>query len=127
VVRCHLNYVVADTRVWEESAAYHIDTHAATAAFVKNAGMGFAIPYFHNGQPHDDVPDFMVRLKAEGPPSHLILETKGYDPLEEVKRAAAERWVAAVNADGRYGVWQYAVARRPEQARTLLSAAAGPS
>lgn len=29
--------------------------------------------------------------------------TKGYDPLEDVKRAAAERWVAAVNADGAYG------------------------
>ena len=124
VVRCHLNYAVADTRVWEESAAYYIDTHPATAAFVKNAGLGFAIPYFHNGQPHDYVPDFIVRLKAEGPPSHLILETKGYDPLEEVKRAAADRWVSAVNADGRYGRWQYAVARRPEEVRKRLDAAA---
>ena len=35
----------------------------------------------------------------------MILETKGYDPLEEVKRAAAQRWVAAVNADGTYGRW----------------------
>jgi hypothetical protein len=34
---------------------------------------------------------------------HVILETKGFDPLEEVKRAAAERWVAAVNADGNCG------------------------
>ena len=66
---------------------------------MKNAGLGFAIPYLHNGQLHDYVPDFIVRLKTD-PPRHLILETKGYDPLEEVKRAAAERWVAAVNADG---------------------------
>ena len=51
---------------------------------------------------HDYVPDFIVRLKIE-PVEHLILETKGYDPLEDVKRAAAERWVAAVNADGAYG------------------------
>jgi type III restriction enzyme len=34
---------------------------------------------------------------------HLVLETKGYDPREEVKWAAAERWVAAVNAEGSYG------------------------
>ena len=33
-------------------------------------------------------------------PSFLILETRGYDELEEVKRQAAERWVTAVNADG---------------------------
>lgn len=54
------------------------------------------------GQMHDYVPDFLVRLKSD-PPQHLILETKGYDPLEEVKRAAAERWVTAVNADGTFG------------------------
>ena len=52
---------------------------------MKNAGLGFAIPYLHNGQPHDYVPDFIIRLKTE-PPRYLILETKGYDPLEEVKR-----------------------------------------
>lgn len=44
----------------------------------------------------------------------LILETKGYDPLELVKKQAAERWVSAVNADGQYGHWAYAIARRPE-------------
>ena len=48
-------------------------------AFVKNAGLGFAIPYLHNGQMHDYVPDFIIRLKT--PDLHLILETKGYDPL----------------------------------------------
>ncbi len=29
----------------------------------------------------------------------LKLEVKGWDPLEEVKRAAAVRWCAAVNVD----------------------------
>lgn len=38
-----------------------------------------------------------------------MLETKGYDPLEKVKTQAAERWVRAVNADGGFGVWRYAV------------------
>ena len=72
----HLNYVVADTERWEQSAAYYIDTHPATDAFVKNAGLGFTIPYLHNGQTHDYMPDFIVRLKTD-PPCHLILETKG--------------------------------------------------
>ena len=92
VLRCHLNYVVADTGKWEQTAAYLIDTHPAVAAFVKNEGMGFAIRVLPQRQDHEYFPDFIVRLKGD-PPLHLILETKGYDPLEEIKRAAAERWV----------------------------------
>src|SRR5205823_4629416 len=112
--KSHLNYIVADTRKWEQSAAFYLDTHPNVIAFVKNSGLGFAIPYFHNGQMHDYVPDFLVRLKGGGP-SHLILETKGFDPLEEVKRHAAERWVAAVNADGNFGRWSYALVRNPSE------------
>lgn len=50
------------------------------------------------------MPDFIIRL-ANG--LHLILEPKGYDQLKDVKAQAAERWVAAVNADGRHGEWRY--------------------
>jgi type III restriction enzyme len=68
------------------------------------------------------MPDFLIRLSTE-PPRHLILETKGFDPLEEVKRAAAERWVAAVNADGTYGHWQYAVAKKVADIGDILGKA----
>ena len=119
VVKSHLNYVVADTRVWEQSAAYILDSHAMVEAFVKNAGLGFAIPYLHNGQPHDYVPDFIVRLKTE-PRVHLILETKGFDPLADVKAAAADRWIAAVNADGTFGSWRFAMARKIADVRVVL-------
>jgi len=119
VIRSHVNYVVADTARWEQSAAYIIDRHPAVECFVKNAGLGFAIPYLHNGQMHDYVPDFLIRLKGDKP-YHLILETKGYDPLEEVKRAAAERWVAAVNADGTFGRWRYALAKKVSDIPQLI-------
>ena len=118
-IHSHVNYVVPDTLKWEQSAAYYIDRHPAVEAFVKNAGLGFAIPYLHNGQMHDYVPDFIIRLKTD-PPVHLILETKGFDPLEGVKRAAAERWVSAVNAEGTYGTWQYALVRRPTEVGGVL-------
>ena len=108
VVKSHVNYVVADTKKWEQSAAYVLDTHPRVGAFAKNAGLGLAIPYFHNGQPHDYLPDFIVRLDPDG--RLLILETKGFDPLQEVKTAAAARWVAAVNSDRRHGTWAYEVA-----------------
>jgi len=89
---------------------------------VKNAGLGFAIPYLHNGQPHDYMPDFIIRLKSDSP-LHMILETKGYDPLEEVKRAAAQRWVAAVNADGTYGRWLYRLTNKTTEVSGILTAA----
>jgi len=126
VVKSHLNYVVADTRKWEQSAAYFIDTHELVDAFVKNQGLGFAIPYLYNGEAHDYVPDFIIRLKTD-PPVHLILETKGFDPLQGVKRQAAERWVAAVNAEGSYGRWAYAVVKKPEEVgRAVEEAGASP-
>jgi type III restriction enzyme len=107
-----VNFIVADTDAWEQSTAYYIDKHPGVEAFVKNAGLGFAIPYLYNDQMHDYLPDFIIRLKGDES-LHLILETKGYDPLVEVKKAAAERWVRAVNADGRHGKWTYAIARKP--------------
>ena len=53
VVKSHVNYVVADTSKWEQQAAYILDAHPSVEAFVKNAGLGFAIPHIHNGQAHD--------------------------------------------------------------------------
>lgn len=120
VLHCHLNYVVPDTKKWEQTAAYYLDKHPMADAFVKNNGLGFAIPYLHNGEPHDYMPDFIVRVKTD-PPIHLILETKGYDPLAEVKAAAAERWVAAVNAGGTYGRWAYRIARKPTEVSEIIA------
>jgi type III restriction enzyme len=122
VVKSHLNYVVADTKAWEQSAAYFLDTHPRVVSFVKNAVLGLAIPYHHNGTPHDYLPDFLVRLEGE-PGLNLVLETKGFDPLEEIKVQAARRWVDAVNADGQFGRWRYAIAKKPEDVRRILDEA----
>lgn len=124
VIRSHINYMVPDTKKWEQSAAYLIDTHPVTQAFVKNAGLGFAIPYVHNGQTHEYLPDFIVRF-GDASIRYLILETKGFDELEEVKREAAERWVRAVNAEGSFGAWHYAIAKQVSDVSKLLSATAG--
>ncbi len=122
-VHSHLNYVVPDTAKWEQAAAYYIDTHPMVGAFVKNAGLGFAIPYLHNGQMHDYMPDFIVQLKTD-PPVHLIVETKGFDPLGDVKRAAADRWIAAVNAEGTYGRWAYRLAKKTTEVAGLITSVA---
>jgi type III restriction enzyme len=122
VNKSHVNCVVADTRKWEQTAAYYIDTHPGVRSFVKNAGLGFAIPYLHNGQMHDYQPDFIIRLNTLKE-HHLILETKGYDPLEEVKLAAAHRWCSAVNAHGKHGIWQYQMVHRMDQIRNVVDLA----
>ena len=91
---------VLDTLKREQSAAYHIDSHKGVVAFVKNAGLGFAVPYLHNGQTHDYEPDFIVRLEA-----------------------AAERWCAAINAHGGYGKWVYRLATAPGLVPGIVNAA----
>ncbi len=120
VEKSHVNYVVADTARWEQQAAFYINRHKGVAAFVKNSGLDFRIPYHFNGQPHDFIPDFIIKL-AGAPNRHFILETKGYDELAEVKEAAAKRWVAAVNAAGQYGEWSFAMARKIEDVSYLLT------
>jgi type III restriction enzyme len=86
-------------------------------AFVKNQSLGFAIPYLHDGGMHNYVPDFIVRLDNG---VHLVLETKGHDPLENVKRQAAERWVRATNAEGSFGEWRYTLVHKMNEIPALL-------
>jgi len=119
--KSHLNYIVADTRKWEQSAAFYLDTHPNVIAFAKNSGLGFAIPYFHNGQMHDFVPDYLVRLGNNGDElGMLILEVKGYDERAELKTAAAKRWCGAVNADRQFGTWQFRMVRNPAETNAAI-------
>lgn len=112
----HVNFVVQDSK-WEPSAAYYLDHSEYVEAFVKNQGLGFAIPYLHAGGDHEYFPDFLARL-SNG--ITLILETKGYDELEEVKAQAAQRWVRAVNADGIHGRWHYEITHSPPEIPQIL-------
>ena len=115
ILNSHVNCVVADTRTWEQSAAYFLDRHENIVSFVKNAGLGFAIPYTIYGEHREYEPDFLIRVKWKGNEvGTLILETKGQDdPIVHIKKAAALRWVAAVNNDGKHGMWDYRLVYRP--------------
>ena len=122
--KSHLNYIVADTKKWEQSAAFYLDTHPNVVAFAKNSGLGFAIPYFHNGQMHDFVPDYLVRLGSNGAElGALILEVKGFDERAEVKKAAAKRWCNAVNADQKFDRWEFRMVRNPAETSEAITAA----
>ena len=125
VIKSHLNAVVPDTKRLEQSTAYRLDQHKAVAAFVKNEGMGFGIPYIHNGETHDYLPDFIVRLQTGEREKYLILETKGYDEKKEVKTTAAKRWCNAVNADEKYGEWEYAMIEKSDEVDGVITAILG--
>ena len=77
-LKTHVNLVINDTKVWEQSAAYLLDTHPGVEAFIKNAGLNFTIPYAHNGEPHDYLPDFVARRAGEAervtPASQVVME-----------------------------------------------------
>lgn len=120
VMKSHVNAVVADTAKWEQQAAYFIDAHPRVVVFVKNAGLGLGVPYTHEGQRHDYVPDFLIR-RDDG--LNIVLETKGFDRLADTKQQAAHRWVAAVNAHGGFGKWTYRLVRDPNAVRDAISMA----
>jgi hypothetical protein len=48
---------------------------------------------------------------------------KGYDERAEVKIAAAKRWCAAVNADQKFGRWDFRIVRNPAETSEAITAA----
>jgi len=120
--RSHLNWAVADTLKWEQSAKVYLDMDDHVISFVRNFNLGFSIPYFLAGERHEYIPDFLIRLKqGDDEVGTLILEIKGFlGPVDEKKRQAAIRWVNAVNNDGRYGRWAYDMITDPSDVPATL-------
>ena len=118
--RCHLNAMVADTRKWEQSAAFLLDSHAGVKSWVKNDRLGFFIPYRNRGLPAQYVPDFVV-VMASG--QNLIVEIKGQvTDSANAKAKAAQRWVGAVNRLGQHGTWHYLLVTDPGRLGQMLNA-----
>jgi len=102
---CHLNAMVADTKKWEQSAAFLLDSHPGVRKWVKNERLGFFILYRNKGLPAKYVPDFIIETDTG---LNVIAEIKGQvTDSADVKAKAAERWVSAVNRLGQHGTWHY--------------------
>jgi type III restriction enzyme len=119
VQKCHLNAAVYDTQTWEQVAAFALDSHAAVRRWVKNDHLGFVVPYRKEGVRRNYLPDFIVEM-VDG--RRLIIEIKGADQNRDadIKAAAAQRWCAAVNNDGRFGPWTYHLVRDPAAIGAIL-------
>jgi type III restriction enzyme len=123
--RSHVNRCVHDS-TWEAAEAYWLDrpeTAGVVAAWAKNDHLGFEVRYVFAGGVSKYRPDFLIRLR-DG--RTLVLEVKGQETeRDRVKRAALAEWVAAVNADGRFGQWCHDVSKSPSDVLDILKRHAG--
>jgi type III restriction enzyme len=112
LVKSHLSGAIV--RSEDERAAIAIlEELDEVECFAPNSRkIGMTIPYRFDDAPHRYEPDFVVRL-AGG--ATVVLEIKGIGGLIHgddgnrvgVKKAAAEKWITAVNNAGRDGHWAY--------------------
>ncbi|BAS32095.1 BPTD_3080 family restriction endonuclease [Dehalococcoides mccartyi] len=108
--KCHVSHVVADTQYWEQRVAQRLEEMDEVVCYVKNARLGFTIPYTINNQTHQYEPDYIVRLKTpSGEIINLILEVTGERKPEKIAKVATARnlWVPAVNNHGGFGRWEF--------------------
>ncbi|RKY15359.1 MAG: hypothetical protein DRP82_01910 [Planctomycetota bacterium] len=120
--KSHVNRVVLDAPVWENSVAYHLEHMDEVICYVRNEKLDFVIPYYWEGGRHSYRPDYIAKVKApNGQEVHLILEVKGQEREQDrQKEAAAHRWVKAVNNEKRFGRWDYLVIRDPHRTKELI-------
>jgi len=115
--RSQISHVVVDS-AWEQHVANLLETSELVEAYVRNDHLGFQIHYMWNGAKRRYVPDFVVRL-ANG--LALILEVKGEtDDRDRAKAAAMRAWIEAVNGNGGFGQWGYAVAEEMGRVQDIL-------
>jgi type III restriction enzyme len=111
----HVNAVAADTKRWEQSAAFRLEQavlHGLAEYYVRNEGMAFSIPYDFMGVSQHYEPDYLVRLSNA---VTLVLEIKGWeDTQDQAKHEAARRWVTAVNNWGKLGKWSFHLNKDPQ-------------
>ncbi|WP_020602303.1 BPTD_3080 family restriction endonuclease [Spirosoma spitsbergense] len=98
-VKSHVNYVVADTESWEQIAAKTLEELPDVISYVKNAFLGFAIPYVNEGKERQYFPDFVARIQlVDGPIVNLIIEITGMNRDKAAKKQYVEdRWLPAAN------------------------------
>lgn len=111
--KSHINFVVADTKNWEQTAAKYLEECEDVECYVKNHFLAFRIPYMIAAKPHYYLPDFIARVKTKnGGKVNLIIEISGWSNdntgHKDVKRHYTENyWLPAVNKLGTFGKWDF--------------------
>jgi len=109
--KSHVNYVVADTKSWEQIAAKTLEELDEVKSYVKNAFLGFTIPYISGDKDKPYYPDFIAVCKNKsGKKINLIIEITGMNQDKAEKKWFVEnRWIPAVNGvKEKYGYNEWA-------------------
>lgn len=117
VKKSHISHCVYDSG-WEADEAYHLEKSKHVKSFVKNDHLGFSVLYNYKGVIRKYLPDFIIKLEND---KYLVLETKGKDSQQnQVKREYLNEWVTAVNNQGGFGKWNWAVSFHPSDLEGIL-------
>jgi len=118
IKKSHISHVVFDS-TWEASEAFELDRNKSVLSWAKNDHLGFVINYVFRGVIHKFYPDFLIRLSNR---KMLILEVKGMDDQQnKTKRQYLNEWINAVNSDGRFGKWGWAVSFRTSDIKDIIN------
>jgi type III restriction enzyme len=119
--KCHVSHVVADTDSWEQKLAQTLEDMTEVAAYVKNQGLNFTIPYTLNGENKQYLPDFIARVSD----LNLIVEVSGEARKDKAAKVSTARtlWVPAVNNHGGFGRWAFVEVADPWDAHATIRAA----
>jgi type III restriction enzyme len=112
-VKSHVNYVVADTKSWEQIAAKTMEEMDEVVCYVKNHFLGFRIPYMAGVEEHPYIPDFIARVNTpRGEQVNLIIEVSGFSDDSKGHKDAKRHytndyWLPAANNMQKYGRWEF--------------------
>lgn len=125
--KCHLSHVVLDSN-WEAKMAQSLEEMDEVVSYVKNQGLGFAIPYTLGGEEHSYIPDYIVRVDdgyGRDDLLNLIIEVTGEKKKDKAAKVATARtlWVPAVNNHGGLGRWAFLEITDPWDAQNTIRAA----
>jgi type III restriction enzyme len=118
--KSHISHTVCDSKL-ELQIARLLERDPRVVAYAKNDRLFLEIPYRFLGKSLRYRPDFLVKLDIG---VMLLIEGKGRaDEKDDAKATAAKRWVAAVNAWGKLGPWEHAIAYSEAEAQSAIRSA----
>lgn len=127
--KSHINIAACDSN-WEMEFCRLLEEDPGVFSYVRNAGLGFEVPYRYRQQDRIYEPDFIVLADdGQGPSDllRLVVEIKGF--RKEDARVKADtmntRWIPAVNNDGSWGRWAFAEITDMSNAREKLASFTG--
>ena len=112
IQKSQISHIVTDSG-WEKVGfEFERKRIQGIVSWVKNDHLGFEIYYLWQGQTKTYFPDFIIKFDDN---RYLILEVKGQTKEQDKSKwQAAKEWVAAVNADGKFGKWEFKVLDDPK-------------